>query len=94
MQDTIYETFIAKSRYARYLESEKRRENWSETVQRYFTFMTEHLKAKHNFEVPELILAELQQAVTAKEVLPSMRAIMTAGEALSRDNTAGYNCSY
>ena len=94
MQDTIYETFIAKSRYARYLENEHRRENWHETVARYFDFMQNHLKNKHNYTPDPALVAKLQAAVEAKEVLPSMRAIMTAGEALDRDNTAGYNCSY
>lgn len=94
MQDTIYENFIAKSRYARYLETEKRRENWHETVARYFDFMQKHLTEKHQYSIPQDVLAKLIAAVEAKEVLPSMRAIMTAGEALERDNTAGYNCSY
>lgn len=94
MQDTIYENFIAKSRYARYLETEKRRENWHETVARYFDFMQKHLSEKHGYSIPQDTLAKLIAAVEAKEVLPSMRAIMTAGEALERDNTAGYNCSY
>lgn len=94
MQDTIYEEFIAKSRYARYLEEEDRRENWEETVARYFSFMEEHLLEKHDYLIPEDILKELIEIVTAKEVLPSMRAIMTSGPALERDNTAGYNCAY
>ena len=94
MQDTTYENFIAKSRYARYLEDQKRRENWHETVARYFDFMQKHLEKSHGYEVPKDELAKLIAAVEAKEVLPSMRALMTAGEALERDNTAGYNCSY
>lgn len=94
MQDTIYEEFIAKSRYARYLENEGRRENWGETVDRYFEFMQDHLLDKHDYLIPISILEELRAAVKAKEVLPSMRAIMTAGDALERDNTAGYNCAY
>jgi ribonucleoside-triphosphate reductase len=94
MIDTIYEEFIAKSRYARYLESEGRRENWGETVDRYFEFMQDHLLDKHDYLIPISILEELRAAVKAKEVLPSMRAIMTAGDALERDNTAGYNCAY
>ena len=94
MEDTIYETFIAKSRYARYLDNENRRENWHETVARYFDFMQQHLKEKHNYTPDPALVAKIQAAVVAKEVLPSMRSIMTAGEALARDNTAGYNCSY
>ena len=94
MIDSIYETFIAKSRYARYLDGDQRRENWGETVTRYFDFMEAHLLEKHNYVIPEDLLQELIIAVEAKEILPSMRSIMTAGEALHRDNTAGYNCAY
>lgn len=94
MQDTIYEEFIAKSRYARYLEDEDRRENWGETVDRYFEFMQSHLLSNHDYLIPQETLESLTKAVKAKEVLPSMRAIMTAGDALERDNTAGYNCAY
>jgi len=94
MSDTVYEDFIAKSRYARYLEDEGRRENWGETVDRYFEFMQGHLLDKHDYLIPEDLLEELRGAVYRKDVLPSMRAVMTAGEALERDNTAGYNCAY
>ena len=94
MIDTVYEEFIIKSRYARYLDDECRRENWGETVDRYFEFMQSHLLDKHDYLVPEHTLAELREAVFQKEVLPSMRAIMTAGDALHRDNTAGFNCAY
>lgn len=94
MIDSVYEEFIAKSRYARYLPEKNRRENWTETVTRYFTFMRKHLLAKHNYQIPDELYEKLIAAVDSKEVLPSMRAIMTAGDALDRDNTAGYNCAY
>lgn len=94
MIDTVYEQFIAKSRYARYLDDEDRRESWDETVNRYFDFIQDHLLEKHDYLIPEDNLLELKTAVREKEILPSMRAIMTAGEALERDNTAGYNCAY
>jgi ribonucleoside-diphosphate reductase alpha chain len=94
MIDTVYEQFIAKSRYARYLDLEDRRETWAETVDRYFDFIQDHLLNKHDYLIPTDELNELREAVIAKEVLPSMRAIMTAGEALERDNTAGFNCAY
>lgn len=90
----IYETFIAKSRYARYIDSDKRRENWGETVSRYFDFVTKHIQTEQNYTISAELRKELQDAVTDFEVMPSMRALMTAGKALSRDNTAGYNCSY
>ena len=94
MENRIYETFIAKTRYARYLDDKKRRENWGETVSRYFNFMVKHLQDKHGYVIPPTLREELQDAVTNFEVMPSMRSIMTAGRALERDNTAGYNCSY
>lgn len=94
MKSTVYEQFIAKSRYARYLENKNRRENWEESVDRYMNFMRFQLRSKHNYEIDEDTFATVRSAIVAKEVLPSMRAIMTAGEALDRDNTAGYNCSY
>ena len=94
MQDTIYETFIAKSRYARYLDNEARRENWHETTERYLEFMQDHLLDKHEYMIPDDMLDTMRQAILNKEALPSMRAIMTAGPALERDNTAGFNCAY
>ena len=88
-----YQKFIHTSRYARWLEKEKRRETWDETVNRYFNFFESHLKDK-GYELPAELRAELQEAVLNLEIMPSMRALMTAGDALKRDNTAGYNCSY
>jgi ribonucleoside-diphosphate reductase alpha chain len=85
---TDYMSFIHTSRYARWLDKENRRENWGETVSRYMT----------NVVVPktrdEVILDEIEEAILGLEIMPSMRAVMTAGPALERDNTAGYNCSY
>ena len=91
---TPYQTYIAKSRYSRYLDDKGRREHWPETVNRYFDFMEGHLRKKHNYLLPTELRKELQEAVTNLEVVPSMRAIMTAGDALDRQNVAGYNCSY
>jgi ribonucleoside-triphosphate reductase (thioredoxin) len=91
---TPYSTYIAKSRYSRYLNNENRRENWNETVSRYFNFMEEHLQKNNNYTLTKELRKELEDAVVNLEVMPSMRAIMTAGKALERDNTAGYNCSY
>ena len=79
---TEYQKFIHKSRYARYLDSEGRRETWEETVQRYCDFWDKPLPN------------EVKQAILDMEIMPSMRALMTAGRALSRDNMAGYNCSF
>jgi len=89
-----YNEYIAKSRYSRFLDDKGRREHWPETVERYFDFMEGHLRKKHNYEMPVGLRERLQEAVTNLEVVPSMRAIMTSGEALERQNVAGYNCSY
>lgn len=91
---TDYQTFIATSRYARWLDDEQRREYWPETVNRYIEFMEETLKAKNNYKMPADLKTELLDAIINLEVMPSMRALMTAGEALARENVAGYNCSY
>lgn len=89
-----YETFIAKSRYSRFLDDKNRREHWPETVDRYMNFMNQQLQKKHNYSIPPSLYTELHAAILNCEVMPSMRAMMTAGDALERDNTAGYNCSY
>ncbi len=89
-----YETFIAKSRYSRFLDDKNRREHWPETVDRYMNFMNQQLQKKHNYSIPSSLYTELHAAILNCEVMPSMRAMMTAGDALERDNTAGYNCSY
>jgi len=97
MSNTIenpYENFIALSRYARWLENENRRETWGETVDRYFNFMVIQLREKHGYVPSDEILAELREAVFNRNVMPSMRSVMTAGPALERENVAGYNCSF
>lgn len=82
-----YRTFIHRSRYARYLPEHKRRETWEETVARYCDFWKE--------KYPEIFpYDEIYNAIVKMEVVPSMRALMTAGKALERDNIAGYNCCY
>jgi len=85
---TDYQHFIATSRYARWIDEEGRRETWSETVSRYVDYMAE--RTNLDTDTTE----EIWDAVHNLEVMPSMRALMTAGKALDRDNTAGYNCSY
>ena len=84
---TDYQNFIAVSRYARWLDEENRRETWDETVQRYVDYIAEKVKGS-------LPKGDIYNAIYNLEVMPSMRALMTAGPALERDNTAGYNCSY
>jgi len=89
-----YSRFIGLSRYARWLSKEKRRETWAETVDRYFLFMGEHLEEKYSYKIPKALRQDLREAVYDLEIMPSMRALMTAGPALKRCNVAGFNCSY
>ena len=91
---SLYQQFIHLSRYSRWIESEKRRETWNETVARYFDFFENHLKESQEYSLSKQLRSELEDAVLNLEIMPSMRSLMTAGEALSRDNVAGYNCSY
>ena len=94
MLPTPYQQFIHKSRYARWLDNEQRRENWDETVERYLKFMIYQVKGKHQFDLPAQDITDLRDAILSLEIMPSMRAMMTAGPALARDNICGYNCSY
>jgi ribonucleoside-triphosphate reductase (thioredoxin) len=87
---TDYQSFIATSRYARWIDEDKRRENWGETVDR---FMDNVVRRSLDIDTVGIAL-ELREAILNLEVMPSMRSVMTAGPALDRDNTAGYNCSY
>lgn len=94
---TAYQQFIATSRYTRWLESDGRRETWEEAVERYLTFFFEThapTAAKLPEDLAKVLRDELRSAITSCEVMPSMRALMTAGPALERDSIAGYNCSY
>jgi ribonucleoside-triphosphate reductase (thioredoxin) len=91
---TDYQSYIHKSRYARYKWDEGRREEWNETVSRYFDFFTEHMKEQCDYTLQDNNRNMLQDAVLNLKVMPSMRCLMTAGEALKRENVAGYNCSY
>ena len=92
--DNPYENFIALSRYAKWLDGEKRRETWGETVDRYFSFMLNHLGKQHGYIPDDKLVAQLKQFVFDRNTMPSMRAVMTAGPALDRDHVAGYNCAF
>ena len=84
---TDYQTFIHQSRYARWLDNENRRETWEESVSRYINYMIEK-------GLPEKEALEVKEAMLSLNIVGSMRAFTTAGPALDRDNTAGYNCAY
>ena len=92
--DNAYENFIALSRYARWIPEHGRRETWGETVDRYVNYMTKHLKDNYNYEPSASLVFEIRDSIFNRNVMPSMRGVMTAGPALDRDNVAGYNCSF
>jgi ribonucleoside-diphosphate reductase alpha chain len=85
---TDYQKYIHLSRYSRWIDKEKRRESWEETIDRYVTFW------KGRTTGLDVELEEIRNAILNQEVMPSMRALMTAGKALEKDQTAGYNCAY
>lgn len=84
---TQYQQFIHKSRYARWLDKEGRRETWEETVRRYVDFFSKRF--------PNVFpKGEVESSIVSLKVVPSMRCLMTAGPALERDEVAGYNCAF
>jgi len=91
---TDYQNFIALSRYARWKDDEQRRENWGETVDRYFQYMDNHLDKNYNYTVTKALKEKMTSQIMNLGVMPSMRALMTAGPALDRCHVGGYNCSY
>ncbi len=84
-----YSRYIHKSRYARWIESENRREEWEETVQRYINFMSTHYPTMEGW-----LEKEAKPMIVNMDVMPSMRAMMTAGKAAEKDNVAIYNCAF
>jgi ribonucleoside-diphosphate reductase alpha chain len=91
---TDYQNFIALSRYARWKDDEQRRENWGETVDRYFDYMSNHLKKNYSYIITKALKDKLTEQIMSLGTMPSMRALMTAGPALDRCHVGGYNCSY
>lgn len=89
-----YRNFIAVSRYSRWLEDENRRETWAETVNRYVTFMRNHMDSNFPNVVSDKQWNRIENAILNHEVMPSMRGLMTAGPALERENLAQFNCSF
>ena len=81
---TDYQNFIALSRYARWKDDEQRRENWGETVDRYFDYMSNHLKNNHSYTITKALKEKMTTQIMNLGVMPSMRALMTAGPALDR----------
>lgn len=85
-----YKNFIHISRYARWLDKEKRRETWTETVDRYCNFMSKHLGSS----IEQELLSRIREAILNHEIMPSMRALMAAGPAMEADNISAFNCAF
>jgi ribonucleoside-diphosphate reductase alpha chain len=94
MIPTDYQAFIHQSRYSRWLEEEGRRETWEETVTRLLDFYKGFLKNNYDYTMPKELYTDLYVSIVTMQVMPSMRAMMTAGPALERNHIAAYNCSY
>ena len=91
---TEYQSFIHMSRYSRWIEEEGRRETWGETVGRLVSFFKDHIDTNYEGGVTDKEWNEIEESILSLEVMPSMRALMTAGKALDREHVSGYNCSY
>ena len=89
-----YQRFIALSRYARWMEEDNRRETWEETVNRLINYFKYHVENNLEVSVEDTIWKQIKGGILSLNIMPSMRAMMTAGPALERENIAGYNCSY
>jgi ribonucleoside-diphosphate reductase alpha chain len=91
--NNIYQDYIHVSRYARYIPKQGREKNWLETSKRFREYLTNHINS-NNWKIPQRMLDQMFTMIDNKEILPSMRLIMTAGDAADRDNTCVYNCAY
>lgn len=89
-----YRSFISKSRYSRWIPEESRRETWSETVNRYIVAMKKKVSESNDAAVSDRTWAKLEKSILNHKVMPSMRGLMTAGEALDRNELSLYNCSF
>jgi len=89
-----YRNFIHISRYARWVQEEGRRETWGETVERYIKFIKNHVVENYQYDENDIVFSQVKDAIINHKIMPSMRALMTAGTALERDNIAAYNCSF
>ena len=87
---TDYQNFIALSRYARWKDDEQRRENWSETVDRYTDYMSNHLSVNYGYTITKALKEKITDQIMSLGVMPSMRALMTSGPALDRCHVYSY----
>lgn len=91
---TPYSQFIHKSRYARFRDDLGRRETWEETIARYLDYFEQDLDERHSYKLSKTLRSELYDAIHSLSIMPSMRAMMTAGEAARRENCSVFNCSF
>lgn len=89
--EELYESFISKSRYSKWIPELNRRETWEETVDRYINYMSNTPAGQ---ALSKTFWNKARKAILEREVMPSMRALMTAGPALERENLAQFNCSF
>lgn len=83
---TPLQEYVHKSRYARWIDAEQRREHWDETVRRYVDYFSN--------KFPHYPTEDIYNSIVSLKTMPSMRALMTAGPALERDPMAGFNCAF
>ncbi len=94
IESNPFQQYIHVSKYSRWIEEEKRRETWKETVTRYINHIENHLTENVGYLPDKILMADLYEAIYNGDVMPSMRAMMTAGPALRRSGIAAYNCAY
>ena len=87
-----YQRFIALSRYARWIEEDNRRETWEETVSRLINYFKYHTEQVLEVSIDDSMWKQIKGGIVSLNIMPSMRAMMTAGPALDREHIAGYNC--
>ncbi len=91
---SLYQQVIHATRYARWREDDGRREFWGETTKRYVDYFKKHLKSRCDYKLPETVAEEVRKSIFDLDVMPSMRTLMTAGQALESAEVANYNCAF
>lgn len=91
---SLYQQVIHQTRYARWREEDQRRETWEETVQRYVKFFRDHLEERTGYKMTNTVARDVIAALYNMEVMPSMRTLMTAGDALRSAEVANFNCAF
>ena len=88
LSNRILSEITVHMKYARYLDSEKRRETWEELVTRN---MNMHLK---KFPELELQIVKAYKKVFEKKVLPSMRSMQFGGKPIEVAPNRIFNCAF